>query len=135
MRYLVDTDMCIHAMRGNAQVVGKMSKLSPSEIAISSITCYELYTGAAKCKDPQRERAKVDVFVGTLTQVLFDLAAASNAAQLRASLEARGLMIGPYDVLIAGHAHSLGLALVTGNTKEFSRIGGLALEDWGVTTP
>ena len=112
-----------------------MAKVSPSDIAVSSITCYELYTGAEKCVDQARERAKVDTFVHALQHVVFDFVAASRAAQFRAHLEARGEMIGPYDVLIAGHARSLGLTLVTGNTREFARIAGLALENWEVAKP
>ncbi len=135
MQYLVDTSTCIHAMRGKSLVVSKMASVLPSDVAISSVTCYELYAGAEKCVYPQRERGKVDSFIGALRQVVFDFAAASQAAQFRAALEARGEMIGPYDVLIAGHAHSLGLTLVTGNTKEFARIAGLPLENWEAAVP
>jgi tRNA(fMet)-specific endonuclease VapC len=107
-----------------------MSACAPGDIAISSITCYELFTGIEKCADPSRERTKVDALIDALQHVLFDLSGASRAASIRAGLEARGEMIGPYDVLIAGHAQSLGLILVTANIKEFARVPGLTLENW-----
>jgi tRNA(fMet)-specific endonuclease VapC len=135
MRYLVDTSTCIHAMRGNQYVVARMSAIVPSDIAVSSITCYELFTGAAKCRDPRLERSKVELFVGTLKELAFDRDAASHAALIRAELESRGEMIGPYDVLIAGHAKSMGLTIVTGNTKEFTRVAGLQIENWQAASP
>jgi tRNA(fMet)-specific endonuclease VapC len=122
-------------MRGNASVVGAMAKIAPSDIAVSSITCYELYTGAEKCVNQVRERSKVDLFLSVVQRVVFDCAAASLAAQLRAELESRGEMIGPYDILIAGHAQSLGLTMVTGNTREFARVAGLVLVNWELATP
>jgi tRNA(fMet)-specific endonuclease VapC len=130
MRYLVDTNTCIHAMRGVPSVIRAMSACAPGDIAISSITCYELFVGVEKCADTSRERTKVDVLIGALQHVLFDLSSASCAASIRAGLEARGEMIGPYDILIAGHAQSLGLILVTANTKEFARVPALILESW-----
>jgi tRNA(fMet)-specific endonuclease VapC len=71
----------------------------------------------------------------TVNQAPFDSAAAAEAAKIRASLEAMGQPIGPYDTLLAGHAMSLQLVLVTNNTREFSRVVGLALENWQATTP
>jgi tRNA(fMet)-specific endonuclease VapC len=117
-------------MRGVPKVVAAMATKLPGDIAISSITCYELYVGVEKCANPTRERAKVGTLIQTLQEVTFDFAAAGHAARIRADLESRGEMIGPYDVLIAGHAQALGLSLVTANVSEFRRIPGLALEDW-----
>lgn len=130
MRYLLDTDMCIQAMRGATSVIDALTARAPADIAVSSVTCYELYTGIEKCADPIRERTKVEALIGTLNQVVFDLPAAKEAARIRASLELRGQMIGPYDVLIAGQAISAGLTLVTGNTNEFARVPALSLENW-----
>lgn len=135
MQYLIDTSTCILAMRGHLAVVARMSAVVPREIAVSSITCYELFTGAAKCRKPDLERGKVDLFVDAIVKQVFDETAASHAAEIRADLETRGEMIGPYDVLIAGHARSLGITVVTGNTREFSRIADLAVEDWSVAIP
>ncbi len=73
--------------------------------------------------------------LGTVHQLPFDAAAAAEAAMVRATLEATGQPIGPYDTLLAGHAISLGFVLVTHNTIEFSRVPGLVLEDWQAPAP
>lgn len=130
MRYLLDTNTCIQAMRGTASVVNALSSRSPDEIALSTITVYELATGVEKCASPVRERNRVEELLSVLGQVAFDYPAALSAARIRAALEVRGEMIGPYDVLIAGQAISLGLTLVTSNTHEFSRVPGLTIENW-----
>jgi tRNA(fMet)-specific endonuclease VapC len=132
MRYLVDTNTCIHAMRGVKSVIDTMSSIAPNEIAISSVTCYELYTGVEKCVDSDRERAKVGALIERLVRLPFDLNGAQHAARIRATLEARGEMIGPYEVLIAGHATSLGLSLVSSNTSEFDRVPDLTVLNWYV---
>ena len=130
MRYLLDTNTLIHVMRGTTSMIDAMAKKNRGDIAVSSITCYELYTGVEKCLDPPRERRKVDTLLGAVQQLFFDWSAAMHAAAIRAALESRGEMIGPYDVLIAGHALSLNLTLVTANTNEFQRVPGLAIENW-----
>ena len=133
VRYLLDMKVCIQAMRGTGSVVRTMSSKSPAELAVSSVTSYELYTGAEKYTSPDAEREKIEQFLSVLIQLDFNLAAAKESARIRSELEARGEMIGPYDVLIAGHAVSLTLILVSDNASEFSRVTGLALENWKVT--
>lgn len=130
MRYLLDTNICIAAMRNNALVVARMAAVPPADCVISTITSYELYTGVEKCADPAKELAKVRSLVATVRELPFDVPAAREAARQRALLEAQGRMIGPYDILLAGHALSAGLILVTANTGEFSRVPGLRLENW-----
>lgn len=130
MAYLLDTNACIDLMRGNPQVVGRMSSVAPMDCAVSTVTSYELYTGVEKCAFPQAERAKVDLLLTTMRELPFDAAAAREAGRLRAALEAAGQMIGPYDVLLAAHAMATGMTLVTDNTAEFGRITGLPLENW-----
>jgi tRNA(fMet)-specific endonuclease VapC len=100
------------------------------DCAVSTITAYELFTGVAKCSDPPRENAKVEKLLNTVHMLPFDAAAAIEAGKIRADLESRGSTIGPYDILLAGHAIAAGLVLVTANTGEFSRVAGLALESW-----
>ena len=107
-----------------------ISAASPAECAISTITSYELYTGVEKCADPRREATKVARLLQTVHTLPFDSVAAQRAAQTRAKLEFEGCPIGPYDVLLAGHAPAAGLILVTSNTAEFTRVAGLAIEDW-----
>ena len=130
MRYLLDTNTCISAMKNEPALVARMSAVSPGECAISTITSYELYTGVEKCSDPRRESAKVATLLTTVQTLPFDTAAARQAAQIRADLEFRGCPIGPYDVLLAGHALAAGLVLISANTAEFSRVAGLAVENW-----
>jgi tRNA(fMet)-specific endonuclease VapC len=130
MRYLLDTNLCIAVMRQNAQVVARLQALLPGDCAISTVTSYELFTGVAKCAQPAKERLKVESLLATVNELAFDAAAAREAARVRAELEARGLTIGPYDLLLAGQALAGGLTLVTHNTIEFTRVPGLLVEDW-----
>jgi len=132
MRYLLDTNVCVDVFRGRADVMDRLRKSSPEDIAVSTITSYELYTGVEKCRQPDREREKVRLLLGTIHELPFLGPTALTAARVRASLEAQGCSIGPYDVLLAGHALSAGLILVTANTSEFSRVQGLRLENWRV---
>ena len=130
MRYLLDTNTGIAAMRHLAPVLQRPAAVAPDDCAISSITTYELYTGIEKCADPTKELAKVDVLLATVSELVFDGQAAREAGRIRALLESLGCMIGPYDVLLAGHARSIGLTLVTANVGEFRRVPGLNLENW-----
>lgn len=132
VRYLLDTNTCIAAMRNHPKVVLRMNAVPPSECAISTITSYELYTGIEKCSSPARELAKVNLLLCTVAQLVFDAAAAREAARIRALLESQGQPIGPYDLLLAGQAVAASLILVTANTREFSRVPGLTVEDWQV---
>jgi tRNA(fMet)-specific endonuclease VapC len=134
MRFLLDTNTCIAAMRQHPQVVQRMAATAPADCVISSITTYELFTGIEKCSNPTTESAKVNLLLATVDELFFDGSAAREAARIRASLEARGCMIGPYDVLLAGHARFCGLTLVTANTREFSRVPGLVIETWHVAS-
>lgn len=130
MRYLLDTNACIAVMRNHAKVVQRLSAVSPGDCAISTITSYELYTGVEKCSQPDRDRVKVDLFLKTVHQLEFAAGAAQEAARIRAALESQGQTIGPYDLLLAGHARSLALILVSANTREFNRVPGLIVENW-----
>jgi tRNA(fMet)-specific endonuclease VapC len=107
-----------------------LSAVAPSDCAISTITTFELYTGVEKCAHPAKEAVKIDSLLAKVEELSFDVDAAKEAGRIRAFLESQGLMIGPYDVLIAAHAHSSGLSLVTANTKEFCRVPSLNLENW-----
>ena len=130
MRYLFDTNTCIDLMRNKPAVVARMAFVSPEDCAISTITSYELYTGVEKCSDPGREGAKVRTLLTTVHTLPFDAAAAKEGARIRAELESRGCLIGPYDILLAGHAVATGLILVTANTDEFSRVRELRTENF-----
>ena len=130
MQYLLDTNTCISAMRSHPNVVKRMSATAPRDCVVSTITSYELHTGVAKCAAPAKEQAKVGLLLKTVVELPFDQAAAREAGRIRGLLETQGQMIGPYDVLLAGHALATGLTLITANTGEFRRVPGLTVENW-----
>lgn len=132
MRYLLDTNSCIAAMRNHPTIVQRMALVLPDDCVVSTITSFELFTGIAKCAQPAQEQAKVDLLLRTLHQVSFETTAAKEAARIRAYLESQGNTIGPYDLLLAGHALALSLIMVSANVNEFSRVPGLTVENWQV---
>lgn len=129
-RYLLDTNICIYVInRKPAGVLRHFEHLSIGDIGISSITGAELAYGVEK-SGAARNRQALEKFLAPLEVVAFDDAAMRQYGQLRARLEKQGTPIGPLDMLIAAHAMALGSVLVTNNTREFTRIPGLALENW-----
>ncbi len=130
MRYLLDTDTCVDALRGRKEVVARLKEVSPEDCVVSSVTKSELLSGALKSNRPESEKKKVSRLLEMLELRPFDHAAAERAAEVRFDLEQRGEKIGAYDTLIAGHALALNLVCVSGNLNEFSRIPALAVEDW-----
>lgn len=99
-------------------------------LCISTVVLTELLVGAGKSARPAETRREVDRFAARLEVLPFDAPAAAHAAEIRATLECQGQGIGAYDVLIAGHARSRGLIVVTANLREFRRVDGLRAEDW-----
>ena len=130
LRYLLDTNLCIRVLRDRPQAIRERFNLEADGLCISTIVLSELLHGAAKSDRPEHNRAEVERFATRLEVLAFDEPAAHHAADIRASLERRGQPIGGYDLLIAGHARSRGLTVVTGNLAEFSRVDGLRAEDW-----
>jgi len=130
MKVLPDTNACIAVRCGHERAVARMAGVAPGDCVVSVVTVYELFTGNAKCRESERERAKVLRFLATVRVAAFDDAAARRAAQVRADLETAGKTCGPYDLLLAGHALALGVAIATNNVAEFSRVSGLQVEDW-----
>ena len=130
MKYLLDTDTCIAAMRGREAVINKLSSLPPDDCGVSTVTVFELAVGVAKCREPQKEAAKVARFLAGVHVLPLDAAAARRGGWLRATLERQGQTIGPYDVLLAGQTLAHGLRLISGNLAEFSRVEGLQVEGW-----
>ena len=90
----------------------------------------ELLFGALRNRDVARNLAEVQKFTAGFVSLPFDDRAAPGYARIRADLTARGMLIGPNDLMIAAIALANGLTLVTHNTTEFSRVTGLQLEDW-----
>ena len=127
---MLDTNVCIALMRRNPSVRAQIERLQPGDCAVSSITAFELFHGLERCSQPDREREKIAELMRVVGVLPFDEAAAKRAAKVRHELEKTGNVIGPFDVLIAGHALATGMVLVTNNMGEFSRVDGLTLEDW-----
>jgi tRNA(fMet)-specific endonuclease VapC len=133
MRYLLDTNPCIRYLNGRAPLLSQKLATTPrEEVAISIITKAELYYGSAKSQTPERSRQRQDAFLRRFVLLPFDDAAVEHYAELRAALERRGVPISHPDMQIAAIALANRLILVTHNTAEFSRINGLAVEDWEV---
>ena len=134
MKYLLDTNACVQCMRkkGNPLVRQRLASHPPADVVVCSIVVGELCVGAAKNPNLPSEQAKVDAFLAPFQSLPFDDVAARRYAELRADLEARGLPIADLDLMIAALALVHGLTLVTNNTADFSRISGLALEDWEI---
>lgn len=99
-------------------------------VAVSSISAAELYFGVAKSAQPERSRRDVQNLLGSVVVLPFGVTAAEGYGMVRYYLQRRGLPIGPFDLLIAAHAIAENATLVTNNTREFSRVPTLALEDW-----
>ena len=135
MTYLLDTNVCIAAMRGNPAVVRNLAARSPEDCAVSMVSVFELFAGVFRCNDPEREGRKVSTFLEPFHLLPFDWDSALKTAEIRFQLEKNGTKIGPYDLQLCGQALVLDLTLVTHNTREFQRVTGLRLEDWEIEEP
>jgi tRNA(fMet)-specific endonuclease VapC len=134
MTYLLDTNTCIEALRvkGNPHVKTRIGSRPPTDLAVCSVVVGELYYGAERSSNPAAESARVSTFIGPFASLPFDDAAARMFATVRADLDARGQGIGPLDTMIAAIALAHSLTIVTHNTRDFSRVPGLVLEDWEI---
>ncbi len=131
MKYMLDTNVLIHLIRNNSESVREKFRLiKPDDVCISSITYAELEYGVEKSSQKEKNRVALMKVVMPIKVLPYEERAGVDYGMIRASLERDGNTIGPNDLLIASHARSLGLTLVTNNTKEFSRVKGLNLENW-----
>ena len=131
MRYLLDTNICIYALkRQPPEVLERLKAVGRREVALSVITVLELRHGAHKSQQPEIAHSKLDFFLSPMRILPFDERAAAEAAELRAHLDLQGRPIGDLDSLIAGHALALDLILVSNNLREFDRVPGLRVENW-----
>ncbi len=131
MQYLLDTNICIYLIQQKPpKVLARFQTLALSDIGISSITIAELEYGVCKSQQQEKNRSALMQFLIPLEIVEFDQSAATVYGGIRSDLESRGLVIGAMDMLIAAHALSLGVTLVSNNVREFSRITSLSLENW-----
>lgn len=127
---MLDTNLCVRALRDRPKGIRERIKAEFETICISSVVRYELYVGVAQSPDVEGNRRELDEFLSPFPCLSLDDEAAFHAAEIRVDLTRKGQLIGPNDLLIAGHARSLGLKLITGNLREFSRVEGLRCEDW-----
>ena len=130
LKFMLDTNICIFTIKNRPEHVREAFNAHHGQLCISTVTLMELVFGAEKSSNPQRNLAVVEGVAARLDVLKYDWEAAANTGQLRAELAKLGTPIGPYDQMIAGHARSLGLVLVTNNTREFERVPGLRIEDW-----
>lgn len=130
MKYMLDTNICIYAIKQRPeQVFIRLQEHDPKEICISSVTYAELVHGVEKSQAIEKNRLALALLLANIEIVSFDSLAAESYGKIRADLEKAGTPIGPLDMMIAGHARSLGYTIVTNNTKEFQRVRDLKLEN------
>jgi tRNA(fMet)-specific endonuclease VapC len=130
--FLIETSTCVSLLRRRLpRVAERLTGVSPDALGISAISAAELYHGVGQSNFGDAELGRVRELLEILTVLDFGTNAAISYGIVRRMLEARGLVIGQFDMLIAGHALSVGATLVTHNTREFRRVPGLVVEDWG----
>jgi tRNA(fMet)-specific endonuclease VapC len=131
MRYLIDTDICIYIARQRPPaVLARLQRSRPGDVGMSVITYLELVFGAWKSQRREENLKRIKELEVLIPVQAMDAGTAQHYGQIRAELEGKGSTIGAYDLLIAAHALSLGLTLVTNNVQEFRRIAQLKVENW-----
>ncbi len=130
LKYMLDTNSVIYTMKNRPQAVKRHFQKHHGRMAISTVTLGELVFGAEHSQQAERNLADIEAMAARLDVLPFDEPAAYHFGQIRAALYGMGKPIGPYDMMIAGHARSRGLKLVTNNMQEFDRIEGLQFENW-----
>jgi tRNA(fMet)-specific endonuclease VapC len=130
MKFLLDTDTCIYALKQNPAVLNRLLAQSRDDVAVSVITEAELRTGAAKSTSPAKTPRLIENFLRPLAVVEFNSTDAASYAQVRSRLERAGTPIGPLDTLIAAQVVARKLVLVTNDEREFGRVASLRVENW-----
>ena len=132
LKYLLDTNIVIYTMKNRPQQVKRRFEEHHGRMSISAVTLGELVFGAEHSQHVERNLADIEAMAARLKVLPFDSEAAYHFGQIRAALYRAGQPMGPYDMMIAGHARARGLILATNNIGEFERVPGLLLEDWSV---
>ena len=131
MKYMLDTNMIIYARNGRPEeVLQKFRQYEPEDLCISAITMAELEYGICNSSNPLQNRIALAAFLSSIVIMPFDAEAAREYGLIRYELKKRGLTTGSNDMLIAAHARSLNLKLVTNTTRKFERIDDLQIENW-----
>ena len=131
MIYMLDTNICIYIIKQKPkEVIDHLKKIKNSDLCISSITYSELLYGVEKSSNVTKNLLALTMFLTNIEIISYDENASAQYGLIRAELERNGKPIGPLDMLIAAHAKSLKITLVTNNVKEFERVNGLKVENW-----
>lgn len=131
MKYLLDTNAWVDYLTGRyPTVVAHIQKSRPDDLCLSSVVMAELRYGVEKSRRKKFNHEMLDTLAREVRCADFDQDGARTYGELRATLEKRGTPIGPYDMMIAAHALSLGLIVVTDNEHEFRRVRSLPVENW-----
>ena len=131
MKLLLDTNICIYLIKQKPpEILQKFNTYQIGDLGISSITVAELEFGVQKSQFPQKNQQALEQFLIPLNIINFNRAAAIIYGDIRATLEKQGTPIGSLDTLIAAHALSLEITLITNNVKEFKRVPNLKLDNW-----
>lgn len=130
LKYMLDTNIVIYTIKNRPAQVRKIFKQHENQMCISAVTKGELIYGAERSSRPERNLIDIEGLMARLEVAPFEDHASEHFGQLRAELYRIGQPIGPYDMMIAGHARAMGLILVTNNMKEFERVPGLRVENW-----
>ncbi|MBD2458756.1 type II toxin-antitoxin system VapC family toxin [Nostoc sp. FACHB-87] len=131
MKYLLDTNVCARYLNGRSlSIRERLRSTNVEDIAVCSVVKAELFYGAMRSIDPTRTLFRQQEFLKLFVSLPFDDSTALVYGRIRAELLASGTPIGPNDFQIAAIALTHNLTLVTHNTREFSRVSGLAIEDW-----
>ncbi|MNG15573.1 tRNA(fMet)-specific endonuclease VapC [compost metagenome] len=130
LKYMLDTNIVIYTIKNRPPRVRDLFKRHDGQMCISTVTLGELIFGAEKSAQPEKNLLAIEGMVARMEVAHFDDKAAVHFGQIKAELAKAGTPIGPYDMMIAGHARTEGLILVTNNLKEFQRVPGLRLENW-----
>ena len=131
MMFLIDTNICIYIMNDHPpEVIRKFREIGVGNICISSITVSELQYGACKSKQIKKNIKRLEEFLSPFDILAYDENASNYYGKIRSQLEKKGNVIGPLDMLIAAHALSKNLTLITNNEKEFKRVKSLKVANW-----
>ena len=129
MKYLLDSNICIHFLRGKYNVIEKLNEVGIDNCAISEITLAELVFGAEKSDNPKKNHKLIEKFIGQLSILpIFD--AIQTYGKEKARLQSEGKMISDFDLLIGCTSIENDLIMVTENIKEFDRIKGIRIDNW-----
>ena len=131
MKFMLDTNICVHLIRHRPQrLINRFDRVPVGDIGISVITLAELEYGAAKSSRPERNQMALQEFISPLEIAAFGQDETAAYGRIREFLEKKGRLIGSMDLLIAAHAVSLEVDLITNNQSEFKRVPGLRTANW-----